>query len=313
MIYLVLIGLTWKVLKQIMWHSLFPKKNLTTGLIAGIATVGAMVALFSHAGAVPPQREVAWLTQLAASRDPGAELQLGLAYRDGRYGLVPDQQASLHWLTAAGRDGDAYAADLVANSYAIGQGVKPSPQKAVHWWKVAATEGNADAETRLGETLLTEGHNKRALNWIRDAADRGSRRAHADLTDLYHTGNLSDDDLHRGENQVAALCKRLDATGLDAVFTAWHTLEDYTPILPWDSTLVSRASGGDPLAEYQLAMRYRDGSWGVRRDPRQAMIWLQRAATAGNHLAAHALDEMRHSGTVEPAPQPPAGAAHSNT
>jgi uncharacterized protein len=73
--------------------------------------------------------------------------------------------------------------------------------------------------------------------------------------------------------------------------------------------LISHAQQGDPVAEYQLAMRYRDGAWSVTRNPQQALTWLQRSAAAGNRVAAQTLAETgHHSNTASPtATSPPDG------
>ena len=69
--------------------------------LAGLAAGGVFVLLAARSGGAAPGQELAWLQQLAAGGDAGAGLQLGLAYRDGRYGLDPDPGRALHWLAAA--------------------------------------------------------------------------------------------------------------------------------------------------------------------------------------------------------------------
>jgi TPR repeat protein len=59
--------------------------------------------------------------------------------------------------------------------------------------------------------------------------------------------------------------------------------------------LQQRAQSGDPVAEFQLAMRYRDGAWSVNRDPDKASYWLKRAADAGNPLAVKLMTEGDNS------------------
>jgi TPR repeat protein len=276
-------------------------------LVATIAATGAFVTGAVQASeGIPARREVAWLNQLADQGDAGAELQLGLAYREGRYGLQPNPRKGLRWLTAAARSRNAYAADAVANAYATGEGVTRDPNKALYWWQKAAAEGNADAQAHLGEVLFVRGQHGKGLNWLRDAADRGDARARKDLAELYRKTPLPDSDLHRGENQVAALGARLDSPGLNTLFAVWHEIEASSPSMYSAEALVDRARHGDPEAQYQLGLRYRDGSWAVKRDPKKARIWLQRAAAAGNRLAAKTLAEIRH--TV--ATGPPVGGAH---
>ncbi|MGD8935387.1 MAG: tetratricopeptide repeat protein [Thiogranum sp.] len=289
--------------------SKLPKKRLLTSLIGGLAAAGAIAVAAHNGGGSPANRELAWLSHLAKTGNTGAQLQLGLVYREGRYGVKPDARTSLRWLSAAGRGGNAYAADVVANAFAAGQGAPRNAQLARHWWQLAASGGNADAQTHLGEALLAEGKRDRAVDWLRDAADRGDARAHNDLAALYRQQAVTDADLHRGENRIAALGERLDSDGWKAIFATWRTVAASSPLEQTAGALVSRAQQGDPVAEYQLALRYRDGAWSVTRDPQQAMTWLQRSAAAGNPVAAQTLAETgHHSNTAGPtATSPPDG------
>lgn len=286
----------------------FKKSPSATLLLTALAAAGAVAAAPGHAEGVSAAQEISWLSQLAANGDTGAQLQLGLAYRDGRDGLAPDPKASVHWLTAAAQGGDAYAADAAANVLAKSGGTAGNMHQAVYWWEVGAQEGNADAQTHVGELLMAAGGNDQGLTWLRDAADRGDAHARNDLARLYRKEALPDADLHRGENQLAALGERLDSTGLKAIMAAWHTVERSSPAFQSADALISRAKDGDPVAEYQLGMRYRDGAWGVDRDPQQALFWLRRSAAAGNRIAAKTLSEMGNTGEtgLSSAPRPAA-------
>ena len=92
-------------------------KMLPGGLL--LAAILASILLGSQ---IQPRDELAWLTRLANQGDDGAQLQLGLAYRDGRYGLSPDPESGLYWLQRSAAGGNAYAEDAVGKAYADGQG-----------------------------------------------------------------------------------------------------------------------------------------------------------------------------------------------
>jgi len=276
------------------------KKFPLSTLIMGMAAAGAIAFAAARTGGVSGPSEVELLNQLAKSGDTGAQLQLGLAYEEGRYGLKTNPQTGLFWLTAAARHGDAYAADEVAKAYATGYGTQRDPQQALHWWAIAAEGGNADAQTHMGEYLIDTGEKREGVALLRNAADRGDPIAHADLAELYGNSEVRGDDLQRGENPLNALGERMDSAGLKAVFTAWRTLETSSPLMQSADALRSRANAGDPVAEYELAICYRDGAWAVNRDPQQEMTWLKRSAKAGNRIAAQTLAEERHGDSGEP-------------
>jgi TPR repeat protein len=191
----------------------------------GAAVAAALVLIFLLQGGKPPSdaQELAWLNRLAAADNPDAQLQLGLAYRDGRYGLVPDTGAGQYWLGRAARNGQGYAADLLAE--------RP-------------VTGNAGAV---------------------DAARTPA------------------------SSQLDSLAMQLKSPMLVTASALWKILGLGLIGSQTSDALQQRAQSGDPVAEFQLGMRYRDGAWGVNRDPVKASYWLKRAADAGNPLAVKAL------------------------
>jgi len=104
-----------------------------------------------------PGDELDWLSRLASEGNSGAQLQLGLAYRDGRYGLTADAKTGFYWLDKAAEAGNSYAEDAVAQAYAQGRGTVQDLQAARQWWQKAIAKGNKGARLHLGEELLQEG------------------------------------------------------------------------------------------------------------------------------------------------------------
>jgi uncharacterized protein len=198
------------------------------GLVAiSLALAGNFVTHIS------PSQEADWLNRLAQKEDAGAQLQLGLAYREGKYGLAQDSRTGFYWLKRAAQNGNTYAADQLGIAYAQGQGTAMDKASAQHWLQVAADQGSRDARRRLG--MASESALEAAANII--------------------SGKTL-----------------LDQEG---------------------SSLQQHAREGDPVAEYQLAMRYRDGSFGVQRDPVLSKQWLERAAAQGNPVAIKTLESDR--------------------
>jgi TPR repeat protein len=268
------------------------RRTASIGLvIAGILGLLAFMAV-QGAGGIPSNRELDWLNQLARSGDAGAQLQLGLAYREGRYGLTPNLQISKHWLTEAAQNGNAYAADQVANMLAHNQ---QDEKQAVQWWHRGAQGGNVDAEVKLAEFDMQNGNDKKAVKWLRVAANDGDPRAHKDLLSLYKVENLPEADLLRGENPVEVLGERVHSTSMKTLFAAWQILRESSTSLQSAALLKARAKEGDPVAEYQLGERYETGAWDVNRDLQQARRWLKQSAAAGNRIAIKTLrDEQQH-------------------
>jgi hypothetical protein len=124
------------------------------GLLIVLAIAFVVTAGRSNASPV----DLDWISQLANSGEPDAQLQLGLAYRDGRYGLAADPKIGLYWLKQAAQHGNVYAEDAVGVAYARGQGVAPDPLLAKQWLRKAMHDGNDAARIHLSENLIQAGH-----------------------------------------------------------------------------------------------------------------------------------------------------------
>jgi len=155
----------------------------------------SIVALSSHQAPLADKDELSLLQTMAVT-DENAQLQLGLAYRDGRLGLKADPAQANYWLQRSATNGNAYAKQLL--------GDKPQAQQAASF-----------------------------------------------------------------SGEMARL-----------------------PLAQSIEHLKSQAASGDSRAQFELAMRYRDGSWGVERDPVLFREWLEKSAAGGNPIARQELDKI---------------------
>lgn len=126
--------------------------------LPGLLLIGAVIAVSVVGKPDSPRADLDWLSQLANAGDTGAQLQLGLAYRDGLYGLTPDAKTGLYWLNLAADAGNAYAEDAVGEAYAKGQGTAANADLASQWWRKAMHDGNQNARIHLSEALIQSGH-----------------------------------------------------------------------------------------------------------------------------------------------------------
>jgi TPR repeat protein len=262
-------------------------------VVAGLVAAGlAALALAPHGSDDAADR--AQLARQAAAGSPRAELLLGLAYRDGRYGLARDARAAARWLGRAARSGNVYASAALGDAYANGAGVSRDETAAEHWWHEAAEAGNAHAASQLGLAMnsraVSDAEHDQARRWLaRGAAlgDAGARRAlgiDVASSPKGFSGGSRDD---AGMPTLSGI-----ATGI------YGLLQAADPQLQSIDSLKQRAFNGDSVAQYQLAMRYRDGSWGVEADPQLALRWLEQAAKDGNAVAMTTLAEAYRGGTM---------------
>jgi uncharacterized protein len=266
-------------------------------LVGGIALGLVLIAAAPHRATDDGNRDQ--LLQQAGAGAPEAELQLGLAYRDGRYGLPRDPRAAAGWLTRAAQSGDGYAAALLGDAYAQGQGVARNEGAAERWWHQAALADDVHAQAQLGQALMngsgSSARHDEGRHWLERAAAGGDVQARHALGIEVPT--------------TAAVADRIDR---DLGVTQGHGLlgDLYRLVLGKVSGSASidglkhRALAGDDVAQYQLAMRYRDGSWGVEADPKLALGWLRQAADHGNPVAMATLAEAYRKGELGLAPDP---------
>jgi thioredoxin-like negative regulator of GroEL len=132
------------------------------GVLPGVLLVIAIIASTLLGTSNKPGDELDWLSRLANNGDAGAQLQLGLAYRDGQYGLTPDAKTGLYWLKQSAAGGNAYAEDAIGSAYAKGQGTAQDTTLAEQWWRKAIKDGDHDARIHLADALIQAGQTQEA-------------------------------------------------------------------------------------------------------------------------------------------------------
>ena len=77
------------------------------------------------------------LIEKAESGDVHAQNELGIAYFNGKKGLVEGKKEGFRWLMLAAEKGLAEAQTYVGIAYYVGLGVEQSFEAAFNWWKKA--------------------------------------------------------------------------------------------------------------------------------------------------------------------------------
>lgn len=242
-----------------------------------VALGAAVIMLAPHRDTA--QADLAQLQQQARDGEPRAMLQLAIDYKDGLLGLKADHSQADAWLTRAAEAGSIRAAALLGDAYSQGDGVQRDPAAAQHWWRTAAQSGNAHAEAELG--LALEHSSTPAVTYegeklVNEAAAKGDPVALEALGVDHPVSREASGTIGR----ALASAETLTVGGQDA------------------ESLQQRARDGDNVAQYQLAMRYRDGAWGVKADPRLALGWLEISAEHGNPVAMTTLADVYAKGEL---------------
>jgi len=165
-------------------------------------------------------RETQALIKMARHGQVNAQLALGRLYLEGEYGLAPNQEAAMSWLTRAWKAGsldaaldiaehvdpplrfdvttadyiaackDASAAGSAAADFGLGTIYTSVGDNlsAIASFRRAAEGGHAAAARRLGELLVAEAVDassfQTARAWLEEAAQRGDANAARPLADL---------------------------------------------------------------------------------------------------------------------------------
>jgi len=148
----------------------------------------------------PPQAKTSVTDELTARRqraesgDADAQYDLGVAYANG-YGVPQDYARSALWYLKGAQQGLAKAQHELGSLYLSGQGVETDRAEALMWLgleeaSVASTEKEAlgAAIRKLAATMTRKEvaeAQKRARQWVRESARRGSLAGGVDLTTLF--------------------------------------------------------------------------------------------------------------------------------
>ena len=246
---------------------------------------GARSMLLSIKGAASDAETKAgyeWLNLAAQRGFPEAQFQMGLTLERSAPENIGE---AVQYYLAAAKQGFALAQSNLASLYARGEGVPQDDAKAVEWSLLAANQGNALSQFRLGSMYAAgRGVPKdmvKAADWLEKASLQGVAVAQAHLGALYLSGQGLPRNEERGMFWIrkAAELGQPEAVKILAAASAEGKVAKLEPPSFAKSRLA--ADGGDPIAQYTLALMYQRGEAGATRDPIEAAKWMSRSAEKG--------------------------------
>lgn len=220
-----------------------------------------------------------------------AQNNLGILYKKAHQvlNITAGLTKSAKWLRIAADAGFAIAQRNLALAYQAGEGVERSPQEALQWMTRSAEQLDVEAAFLLGE-MHREGTAGRvdlveAVKWYTRSAKAGFPRAQYTLGALNVEGHGLPKDLKTAEawfrhasrqgmleasnNLASLMAQRGEVVGAAEI---WATLADQ----------------GEVNAQCNIGMCYMRGL-GRPLDRNKAKEWLEKAASRGHRMAAHAL------------------------
>lgn len=224
----------------------------------------------------------------AEAGNADAQIALGDLYQDNDHNCETerDMRAAETWYLKAARSGDVEAQHKLITIYDYSSNMK-NQEQAVFWLAKAAALGDA------GDLSSLARHYEQAEGVQRDrtlahafyllANQRRKQDAQKDLpkTLEYSAQRMSPEQLAEAES-IAAAWK--EGTALPSVSTTGGR-----DPLDW---YVAAAKAGDLDAAYKAGTMYLKGGEGLKVQPEQAAIWLNKAAQSGNADAQYELGQL---------------------
>ena len=93
--------------------------------------------------------EIAAITNAAERGNQGAQLLLGLSYREGR-GVPRDARKAFYWIDRSAREHQPYSQFVLGQMYAAGEGTARDTKQALDWWQKSAAQNQAQGQPAPG-------------------------------------------------------------------------------------------------------------------------------------------------------------------
>ncbi len=257
------------------------------GTTANLVEAAKWYRLGAEHGDAPAQNCLGWLYQkgMGVERDP--KQALSWYQKAAEQG---DLQAKkyLAWMYAGGAYGPTNVIEVGADAQIRSGGFAPDHDLAEQWMRKAVDLNRAEGQYEFGCLLMSERNQQGyedtnrfadAGEYFRKAAEQGHASAQYRLADMYHVGNLGNDQRSncipwflksaaQGNSEAQA---RLGE--LSRFYPNSDLLKGYNPT----EMLLKSAEKGNLEAQFELARRYQEGD-GVTKTPAEAFKWMERAA-----------------------------------
>ena len=274
----------------------FAQKQAEAGDASAMCLLGAA---YCAGQGVAQDQELSWqwFCRAATNDDAVALFLVGRSYANGK-GVPKDLARAVAMMERSAELGYPDAMGFLGQAYLHGGwAVEKNPERGFAWCEKAARIGVVEAMMNLG---LAYEHGIRAnaslaVSWYRKAAEKEDPEALCRLGLLYCHGGLGlQTNYVKG---VGCLRQAAEKGHVEAMFfmgdayrLGWVSDSDGTAAFAW---YLRSAEAGDKDAMYVVALYYADGKFGFQSDRELSLLWLRKAAEAGNERALRKLDEMQ--------------------
>jgi len=242
----------------------------------------------------PASLKTSLLSHIQAQADAGqvpSMYLLGTMYRQGS--VIPSNKTlAYQWMLRAAQQHHLQASEAVADMLFSGEGVDKDMEQAFHWYQTTNGKGSTHAKAALG-CMLVLGLGKQAnmehgMALLKQAAQEGSASAARNL------GIIAAQGLFGGVNDAAALqwFKQASEKGDSAATNSLGVMHALGRGEPTNMVLArkyfEKVQEHDSQAQFNIAIIEARGLTDYARSD-QAVAWLQRAESHGNHRASFVL------------------------
>jgi TPR repeat protein len=240
---------------------------------------------------------VRWLQKAAEQGDLNAQHHLGSLPFEVSCGV--SKADGVKWLKKAAEKGHTDAQYMLGTIMQEGWAGKADAKPALEWYRMAADQGHASSMAAIGrmyEDGRTDQDAQTAFEWLLKAEQMGALNLTDHIAEMYAEGAGTP------QNPALALKWYIKSARQSPENYAWNNarrvralLNDH-PEAPFDyeelvGFLTAAAGWGYPDAQFELGMLYRTGR-GVRKDPAEAAMWIEKAAKRGHRESIEALAQM---------------------
>lgn len=242
-----------------------------------------------------PAKSFFWFEQAARQDYPGAQYELGVAYQFG-WGTEEDYAKSAFWYKKAADHGHAEAQYSLGIAYWYGWGTEKDPAKSAFWYEKAANNGHIEAQYRLGKGYFHgewgQCDYRKAVFWMDKAL------SHAESSDIVFDFDLDPERELQWARDFVRLEK--DPGGLDAeAFARLGNYFNYNRTVSDSETRAFQfyrkaALLGNTDNLWDIGLDYYYGT-GTEKDSVIGYYWLNRALEEGDDIAEIMIDSYECS------------------
>ncbi|MHA1539871.1 MAG: SEL1-like repeat protein [Alphaproteobacteria bacterium] len=251
-----------------------------------------------------------WYLKAAKQQHDEAQFKTAEAYYNG-IGTKVKPEDALEWYHKVAEKNHIESLKKLSEIYAKGiPGIlEPNRPISIKWLTSAALSEDVESQIKMG-ILYREGINaplnlRKATRWLKAAAGNGSLKAQVELADLYYNGRgiMKKDGEAIKLLQIAIENKKAPAKafyqlGLMNYFGA-GIKRDFEKAM---ELFLIAAKKKDLNAQISISEMYQKGQ-GIpdgRKNPKKAVMWLEKAIKQGSHEAKYRMAKLCLEGEIVP-------------